>query len=820
MVHETSYPVEWLGNFESNDPLLNQIWKTGAETARLCMQDTYMDSPWRERAQWWDNVAVASRVAYYAFGDVWLLAQAIKHIAVSQEPSGAALALYPSSNKAIFPDFGALWVMSVWDHYAESGDLRFLTDMYPAVVRWLRWIEKFRNEEGLLSDVEGDVFIDWGSIDRRGEVAALNIFYIGALRAASKMADVVRRGAEAEEWAGVATRVKNVIARDFWSPERGLYADARVEGKLQGHYSKQTNALAALFNIPDHYQKASIFRQILDDRGLPAITTPYFTTYVVEALCASGNVVEALELIRRKWGSMLSSGATTFWEFFTPEGTLCQGSASAPTYILQSNILGVVPEGRRVRIEPNPGDLAWARGVVPTPAGPVRVDWKVGKHGFAMTLKVPQGLTAVIAAPRNSSFTRVLVDSRDVSEPEVEVGSGVHLIQVMGEPKPRHRRQVEPVEVEKKSEPTPIPPGRGDIEYVVQMIQILTELEKEQTTAEEEPASEDSADRFGDKRRRSRRRSRHKRGPGEETEPMVTEARGEAPEAPVEAVPEPAAEVEAAPTSERRRPRRRGRRSSGRSAEAEPVQEAQTVVEEAQPVAAEAPTGPEPASERRGPRRRGRRSPSRAPQGEGEPTEAVVEVQAVVEESQPAPAETHSESEPAQERRRPRRRGRRSSGRPTETESQAEGGQTTVEQVVEQSAPSVEASAPISEPRPPRRRGRSQPKSDETSSQPSASPEAPQVAHWEPKHAPEPASPAESGSEPPKRRRSKPRNTQPQQAEESQAAPVEAVSAGEPSAEPGQHAEGNGKKPYRRPRRTRKPSSQDDKPEEATAVEG
>ena len=58
------------------------------------------------------------------------------------------------------------------------------------------------------------------------------------------------------------------------------------------------------------------------------------------------------------------------------------GWSSTPTRDLVQRVLGVEPAepGFTVaRVEPNLGDLDWARGAVPTPAGLIRVEAKPGE---------------------------------------------------------------------------------------------------------------------------------------------------------------------------------------------------------------------------------------------------------------------------------------------------------------------------------------------------------------------------------------------------------------------------------------------------------
>ncbi len=581
-VRETTYPVEWKGSFESSDDLLNRIWKTAGDTARLVMQDTFIDSPWRERAQWWDNAAIAAQTAFYAFGDTQLFRQGLKHISASQDREGIVSALFPSAARMNFPDFGALWVMSVWDYYAMSEDVSLLHDLYPSVVRWLKWIARFTNSSGLLSNVAGDVFIDWAEIDRRGEMAAMNCLYVGALRAASRMAESLKRDRDAGEWASLASSVKVAVAKYFWSPSHGLFADARVDGKLIEHYSRQTNILAALFDIADHYQKASIFRKSLDANGMEPISTPRFMSFLTEGMFKSGYAGYAVDAIRDKWGAMLEKGATTFWEHFEPTDSMCYASSSGPAAQLQAYVLGVRPTGEpgRVRIEPQLADLDWAKGKVTAAGGVVSVEWQRSRRGFTMTIEVPKGMTAEVVPPRETAACRVMVDSKEKLDQNIEVGSGRHRIQV-NPCSPRRSRNATCTCPEPVVESLPIPDGRRDIETVEQMIKILSELEREaaeraKEEAEERAAqalleqssSENGSSKSKSKRRRPRRPSKHAMHSAEETP---------AEQAPsVQAEPEPASaaesNVEQSPVAKPRRRRTKAHTPEKPAEEAAPAE--------------------------------------------------------------------------------------------------------------------------------------------------------------------------------------------------------------------------------------------------------
>ena len=52
---ERIYPFECVGSFESNDPLLNRLWKVCARSNQVMSEDAYVDCSDRERTEWMDN---------------------------------------------------------------------------------------------------------------------------------------------------------------------------------------------------------------------------------------------------------------------------------------------------------------------------------------------------------------------------------------------------------------------------------------------------------------------------------------------------------------------------------------------------------------------------------------------------------------------------------------------------------------------------------------------------------------------------------------------------------------------------------------------
>ena len=389
----STYPVEYLGRFECSDQSLNKIWEIGRWTVQLNMEDAYTDCPWRERGQWWGDARIQALVNYYAFGDRALIRRGIRTMAHSQDAEGWTRGIYPTDwSYAILPTFSLLWIISLHDYMVYCGERDLPRECMPHVEAILAACERYRADHGLLRDMPHWLFVDWSGVDSTGESASINALYYGALCATSDIARFVGRQELVRKYAAIAEEVRSGMKRTLWDEEKRGFRESWREGKLSTEISEQANCWAVAFGVVEEDAARTVMSAITREKTATVlIGTPYFSFYMLDALCRSGFHEQALEYIRDRWSSMLTWGATTWWENWHTNGSLCHGWSSGPTYFLQSEILGVKPERPGwdgIVIEPHPADLSWMRGTVPTPHGPVSVDWKGGQK-FPLRVEVP-----------------------------------------------------------------------------------------------------------------------------------------------------------------------------------------------------------------------------------------------------------------------------------------------------------------------------------------------------------------------------------------------------------------------------------------------
>jgi hypothetical protein len=438
-VNFTSYPVGRRGSFACSDPLLTRLWEVGSDTLQLCMHDGYEDCPSREQRQWVGDAYVEMLVNFAAFGDIHLAAKLLRQVAQSQRADGmthmATPGDVPGAWTEFIPDYCLYWVMTIAEYARYTGDTALARELFPSVARAMAWFERHLDEHGLLANVPGWVFIDWAEVDRWGECAALNAIYCHALGHAARIARWSGARGEAARYKAQAARVRRALNRRLWDDKRGVYVDARAEGRRGRRVSQQTNALFIAYDIAPRERWPRILAAITDEERLRVTSTgpgdpavrdfdeeqqvvlaqPFFMHHLHRALARAGEHRLLIENIRRRWGAMLEAGATTFWEHWHGRDSQCHAWSATPTYDLSTEVLGVAPLEagfRQFVVAPKPAGLNWARGAFPSVRGDIAVSWERGPRSFRLTVDVPPETTArvVVPAPDDGQWRAIQVN--------------------------------------------------------------------------------------------------------------------------------------------------------------------------------------------------------------------------------------------------------------------------------------------------------------------------------------------------------------------------------------------------------------------------
>lgn len=413
-----NYDLTEEGNFECSDSLLNKIWETGKYTVKLCSQDTYMDTPWREQTQY---IAGDSRYlqkyAFYAFGGSsnFLTKYNILSGAESQRWSseGAIRSRYPTgwllgkNTSAYLPDYELEWIIMLGEYYQYFGDENLIKQVYPNMKKLLTYLGSFVSaEHGLIKDAPGWIVLDHPDtypMDQKEEITGLNCLYYQALKQAALLAkSVLLNESDNSSWNSKAEELRININKWLFDPVNKLYRDSFGSEK----FSQQTQVYALLYDLPDNSLKENIIQHIT---GLGRNSEQSFAYYVLYSVFDQ-KPEWAVNYIKKYWGEQMQSplfnGAWhEAWDIASWKsdfGSTSHAWCSGPTALLPQKILGtepIEPGWKLFSIKPHSAGLKWAKGMIPSPRGKIKIGWKKLKGEFLLEVIVPDNTEALVNIP-------------------------------------------------------------------------------------------------------------------------------------------------------------------------------------------------------------------------------------------------------------------------------------------------------------------------------------------------------------------------------------------------------------------------------------
>ena len=432
------YPVEYKGSFDCSDPLLTQVWYTGAYTAHLCMQEDIWDAPKRDRVRWMGDLHVSGEVINNVFADQFLMEQTMQRLR-NDAQRGHKPSELPGANVNDIPGYTCAWIAGMADLYRHIGNRAYIESQHQALLTMLAFMQQDFDSNGVFANNHRQwPFVDWAPLfngDTPQARAATHLFMVKAAREAvfllNKLGDSAN-AAKYNQWAEdlTATAQKYLVTD-------GTFGDRRQE-----------NSMAIYSGVATPSQVSSIYDRVLKP-GTPAwgiTTSPYYSNYVLLALSQAGHTQDATNYVRSFWGGMLAEGATSWWEGYDPtweknnfhahlqadDGTgyfvsLCHGWSAGPTSFLTERVLGVRSTGggfKTCEIAPDLGDLAWASGAAPTPGGPLKVNVEKSGSSITVTVEVPKGVSAKVTP--GGTITKI--DGKAGAGVSTVLGAGKHVV--------------------------------------------------------------------------------------------------------------------------------------------------------------------------------------------------------------------------------------------------------------------------------------------------------------------------------------------------------------------------------------------------------
>ncbi|MDQ8208452.1 alpha-L-rhamnosidase C-terminal domain-containing protein [Coraliomargarita sp. SDUM461003] len=407
-----TYPHKIEGTFQSSDATLNEIWNICAWTQQICSLDAYVDTPYREQAQWWGDARVQAWNTFHLSGDPRLLKRGIRQIATQTTPDGVTYGHAPTmAHGCILPDFTLIWILTLWDDYWQTGSLQSFEQHQPTIRKALHYFEEWTDlNNGLLQyDHRYWLFLDWTGLHKQGCSSVYSLWYLHALDRLSQMYALSKDASSSQACQLKAKRLRRQLQKLI--NEEGLMQGGYDEnGKLVKETSIHAQTLCLLTDLASAKQE----REMIEMRLLPFVRgelktdsapSAYWTTYVYTVLSERGYGAEVLADIRKHWKPMIPHGTT--WEKFDPiiaKDSFSHAWAAHPLYHCMQIIGGVrqtAPEWSEVSIQPTfHGDSAEI--CIPSPKGKIRSKWKRTNDRIVGKVTLPKGVVARLILPNQN----------------------------------------------------------------------------------------------------------------------------------------------------------------------------------------------------------------------------------------------------------------------------------------------------------------------------------------------------------------------------------------------------------------------------------
>ena len=404
---DTAYPLEVEGEFACSDSDLTQLWGLSLRTLQRCMHETYEDCPYYEQLQYTMDTRLQMLFTYQVSRDDRLARRAIHDFYSSMLPSGMLQCRYPSVYTQVIPSFSLYWIHMLHEHYTYFGDLQLVRRYLSGMIAVLDWFERHRTPEGIVGMTPPEYWthFDWvqewpgGAPPTKDEGPMIlhSLMYAVALKKAGDLLEWIGWKEAASEYRERAEEVNQAVIRTAWSDEERYFSNS----PKTKDFSQHPQVWAVLSGAIEGNDAVDLLTRTMQDSGLPVLSIP-MTYHLFRALESVG-MYEASFGLWDRWRSIIGLNMTTLPEVFhkTPRSD-CHAWSAVPLAEFAGNILGVKPAEpgyKRIRVQPYPGPLTWAKGAVATKHGPVHVDWSLDNGQFRIAVKGPEHIPVELVLP-------------------------------------------------------------------------------------------------------------------------------------------------------------------------------------------------------------------------------------------------------------------------------------------------------------------------------------------------------------------------------------------------------------------------------------
>ena len=415
--------METVGNFETSNPTINQIYKNAYWGIRGNYRGMPTDCPQRdERMGWLGDRATGSHGESFIFNNHNLYAKWLDDIEEAQLENGSIPDVAPAywrnyNDNMTWP--GAYLIIADM-LYEQFGDERPIIKHYESMKKWLKYMhDNFMEENIMPRDIYGDwcmppespEMIHSADPARKTDGALLGTaFYYHMLSLLEKFATLQNKRDEANNFSDQAKEIKKAYNKRFFNKETAQYSNNTVTANL----------LSLRFGmVPEGFEE-SVFSNIIDktlnefdghvSTGLVGIQ------WLMRGLSKYGRADIAYKIATNRdypsWGYMIENGATTIWELWN--GNTADPSMNSHNHVMllgdliiwfYEYLAGIQKDSNSVgfnKLHMQPHSIEGLNHVTASyhsMFGLIKSAWKKDNNSFEWNISIPGNTMANIYIP-------------------------------------------------------------------------------------------------------------------------------------------------------------------------------------------------------------------------------------------------------------------------------------------------------------------------------------------------------------------------------------------------------------------------------------
>lgn len=411
-VREYTNPEIGKAEFLCDDVVVNRIFEAGCRTFAQNGVDIYTDCPSRERAGWLCDSFFMGRVESVLTGDTKVEDNFLENYLLAPQlpelPEGMLPMCYPADHTLgeYIPNWALWMVLELEEYHLRKPEEVITKKMFSKVKKLFRYLQGFENEEGLLENLEGWIFVEWSRANDlvEGVNYPSNMVYSAALKAAGRLYRI-------SEWIQKGEDLAHKIQEQSF--QYGFFKDQalRKNGKLVvGEESTEVcQYYAFVMGIAHKEDYPELFELLckefgperIDSAAYPEIApaNAFIGNYLrIEMLSQYGLQNKILEETRDFFDYMVQRTGT-LWENMGDYASCNHGFASHITEVCFRDFLGVHSvdiKNKKIELWVVDGKLESCEGRIPIGKEFLAVKIKREKERVIVEYFVPHGYQVVL----------------------------------------------------------------------------------------------------------------------------------------------------------------------------------------------------------------------------------------------------------------------------------------------------------------------------------------------------------------------------------------------------------------------------------------